>query len=150
MSVRRFSYDSNPDRIGDVTERFNRTLKTKMYKYFTKNNTYCYLDIINDLLAIYNNSVHFVIGMLPSKVNASDIHSLWRNVNSLWAKIPHACVKFKMGDLVRRTKQKVVFAKVYEQTLPTEIFRAVKGIPRLPQPVYQLSDLQCRPIEGQF
>ena len=42
------------------------------------------------------------------------------------------------------------FAKGYEQTFSTEIFRVVKVIQRVPQPVYVLSDLQARPIEGQF
>ena len=51
-----------------------------------------------------------------------------------------------MADLVRITKEKVKFAKGYEQT----IFRVVKVFQRLPQPVYELSDLQARPIEGQF
>ena len=40
--------------------------------------------------------------------------------------------------------------KGYEQTFSTEIFRVVKVIQRVPQPVYELSDLQARPIEGQF
>ena len=55
-----------------------------------------------------------------------------------------------MGDLVRITKEKVKFAKGYERTFSTEIFRLVKVIHRLPQPVYELSDFQARPIEGQF
>jgi len=88
--------------------------------------------------------------MQPSKVNASNIYSVWRKLNSLWAKIPHGRVKFKVGDLVRITKQKVKFAKGYEQTFSTEIIRVVKVIPRVPQPIYQLSDLQDRSIEGQF
>jgi len=66
------------------------------------------------------------------------------------AKIPHGHIKFKVGDLVRVTKQKIVFAKGYEQTFSTEIFRVVEVISRVPQPVYELSDLQNRPIEGRF
>jgi transposase InsO family protein len=62
---------------GAVIERFNRTLKTKMYKYFTKNNTYRYLDVINSLLASYNNSVHSLIAMAPSKVSPSTIYCVW-------------------------------------------------------------------------
>ena len=53
----------NLDIKGAIIERFNRTLKKKMYKYFTKNNTYRYLDVINKLLASYNNSVHSTLGM---------------------------------------------------------------------------------------
>jgi len=71
-------------------------------------------------------------------------------VNSLRAKIPKSRVKFKVGYLVRITKEKVMFAKGYEQTFLTEIFRVVKVIHRVPQPVYELSDLQDRPIEGQY
>jgi len=44
----------------------------------------------------------------------------------------------------------VRFAKGYEQTFSTEIFRVVKVIPRVPQPVYELSNLQDRRIKGKF
>jgi hypothetical protein len=88
--------------------------------------------------------------MAPSKVSPSNIYSVWQKLNSLQAKIPHGRVKFKVGDLVRLTKQKVAFAKGYKQTFSTEIFKVVKVITRVPQPVYELSDLQDRHIEGQF
>jgi len=88
--------------------------------------------------------------MPPSKVTPSNIYTVWRKVDSLRADIPQSRVKFKVGDLVRITKEKVKFAKGYEQTFSTEIFSVVKVIPRLPQPVYELSYLQGRPIEGQF
>jgi hypothetical protein len=55
-----------------------------------------------------------------------------------------------VGDLVRIKKQKVAFAEDYEQTFSTEIFKVVKVITRVPQPVYELSDLQNRGIEGQL
>jgi len=142
-----FHTTHNPDIKGAVIERFNRTLRTKLY--FTKNNTYRYLDVINNLLASYN-SVHSTIAMAPSKVSPSNIYYVWQNVNSLRAKIPHGRVNFKVGDLVRITKQKVAFVKGYEQTFSTEIFKVVKVITRVPQPVYELSYLQNRSIEGQF
>jgi len=126
---------------GAVNRRFNQNLKTKMYKYFTKNNTYQYLDVLNSLLTSYNNFVHSTIAMLSSKLSPSHIYYVWQKVNSLRAKIPHGRVKFKVGDLVRITKQKVTFAKVYKQTFSTEIFRVVKVISRETKPVYEMSDL---------
>jgi len=86
----------NPDIKGAIIERFNRILKTRMYKYFTKNDTYRYLNVINNLLVGYNNSVHSTIGMAPSKVNPSNIYSVWQKMNSLRAKIPEGCAKFKV------------------------------------------------------
>jgi hypothetical protein len=78
--------------------------------------------------------------MPPSKINASNIYSVWPKVNSLRAKIPQRRVKFKVGEHVRITKHKVMFAKGYEQTFSTETFQVVKVIQRMPQPVYEFSD----------
>ena len=55
-----------------------------------------------------------------------------------------------MGDVVRITNEQLKFAKGYEQTFSTEIFRIVNVTKRVPQPVYELSHLQGRPTEGQF
>jgi transposase InsO family protein len=60
---------------GAVIERFNKSLKTRMFTYFTKNNTYRYLDVIDKLLTGYNTSIHSTIVMSPSKVNPSNIYS---------------------------------------------------------------------------
>ena len=140
----------NPDIKTGIIESFQRSLKSRMFKFFTNNNTNCYLDIINKLVIGYNSSVHSAIGMLPSKVTPSNIYSEWWKVNSLRDKIPQSRVKFKLGDLVRLTKEKVMFARGYEQTYSTERFSVGKFIARVLQPVWELSDLQGRHIVGQF
>jgi hypothetical protein len=88
--------------------------------------------------------------MVPCKVSAANVYFARHRVNSLRAKIPISQVKFKENDHVRISKQKALFAKGYEQTFSTEIFRVAKVFQRKPQPVYQLTDLQDRPIEGHF
>ena len=52
-----------------IVERFNRTLKGKMWKYFTANNTLKYIDILQKLVKSYNSSRHRSIGMRPVDVN---------------------------------------------------------------------------------
>ena len=108
------------------------------------------MDTIGKLLTGYNISVLSTIGMPPSKVNPSNIYSVWKRMKSLWAKIPEGGVKYKVGDLVRITKEKVKLAKGYEKNFSKEIFQVVKVIRREPQLVYELLDLQSRPIEGRF
>jgi hypothetical protein len=117
-----------------------------MYKYFTKNNTHRYLNVLNKLLTSYN-SLNSTIGIPPSKLNPKNISSVWQ-MNSLRAKIPRGRVKYKVGDLVRITKEKVTYSKGYEQSFSTEIFPIVKVIQRMPQPVYERSDPQSRLIQG--
>ena len=73
--------------------------------------------------------------MPPSKVNTSNIYS----VCSHWAKIPQGRVKFNVGDPMKITKEKV---KGYDKTFSIEIFRVAKVIQRVPQPVYDLTELQ--------
>ena len=52
-----------------IVERFNRTLKSRMYKYFTAKNTLRYIDVLQDLVNGYNNTIHRSIGMAPSNVS---------------------------------------------------------------------------------
>ena len=61
-----FQTTDNPDIKDAIVELFNSTLKETLYKYFTMNNTYSYLDVTNKILACYN-SVHSTIGMPQEK-----------------------------------------------------------------------------------
>ena len=64
-----FYTTENEDIKAAVVERFNRTLKTQMWKYFTFKGTHRYVDVLDDLLFSYNNSFHRTIKMTPSEVN---------------------------------------------------------------------------------
>src|SRR3569832_896277 len=63
---------TNSELKASVVERFNRTLKEKMCRYFTKNITYKYIDVLDDLLKNYNSSYHRTIKMEPINVTAND------------------------------------------------------------------------------
>lgn len=41
-----------------VIERFNCTLKTRMWRYFTANNTHRYIDVLQDLVRSCNHNYH--------------------------------------------------------------------------------------------
>ena len=56
-----------------VIERFNRTLKNIMWKYFTVNNTRFYLDALDQMVKNYNEKVHSTIKMTP-KETSKDIN----------------------------------------------------------------------------
>ena len=63
-----FYTSENEDLKASVVERFNRTLKTKMYRYFTHANTRRYVDVLDDIVHSYNNTYHRSIGMAPVEV----------------------------------------------------------------------------------
>jgi len=61
-----------------------------------------------------------------------------------------AKAKFRVGQHVLISKQKMKFAKSAEQNFSTEIFRIAKVIEWRPRPLYELEDLNGTLIEGQF
>ena len=70
----KFYTSENEDIKAAVVERFNRTLKTKMYRYFTARNTRRYVDVLPDLLYSYNHTYHRSIGMAPVEVDDTNEH----------------------------------------------------------------------------
>ena len=60
-----FYVSQNENIKASVAERFNQTLKTKMWKYFTYQNTYKYLDVLKDLVASYSSTYHRTIKSSP-------------------------------------------------------------------------------------
>ena len=47
---------NNAEKKASVVERFNRTLKSRMWRYFTKHQTWRYIDVLQDLVQSYNNT----------------------------------------------------------------------------------------------
>ena len=58
-------YSTENEKKSCVIERFNRTIKEKMFKYFSANNTRNYVDVLDLLVDQYNNTIHSSIKMSP-------------------------------------------------------------------------------------
>jgi len=67
----KFYTSKNEDVKASVVERFNRTLKQKMYRYFTAKRTSRYVDVLLDFVH-YNNTYHRSIDVAPSEVTADN------------------------------------------------------------------------------
>ena len=145
-----FQVCKNPDVKCSVVERAHRTVKSKIYKYFTYKNTYRYIDVLPKFVKAYNATVHSATGMAPAKVTYSDVLAVWQRMNDKRSRIRTVRPKFRVGQYVRISKEKMKFAKGYEQNFSTEIFRIAKVIERSPRPVYELEYLNKTPIDGQF
>ena len=102
-----------------VAERFVRTLNTKIYKYMSSASKNVYIDKLDDIVREYNNTYHRTIKMKPVDVNDNTYIDFRKEAND---KDP----KFKVGDHVRISKYKNVFAKVYTPNWSEEIFVITK------------------------
>ena len=86
-----------------VSERFIRTLKTKIYKYMTSMSKDVYVDKLDDIVNECNNTYHRTIKMKPVDVKDNTYIDFKKDFND---KYP----KFKVGDHVRISKTKNIFA----------------------------------------
>ena len=96
-----------------VIERWNRTIKTWIYKYFTANGTNNYVDVLDALIKRYNNTKHRSIGMTP--VEAQKPENREKVFKNLYGKkvMIQQKPKFKVGTKVRLAVEKDLFEKAY-------------------------------------
>ena len=130
-----------------VVERFNRTLKNDMWKMFTLNGNYKWVDELPRLLSDYNARKHRTIGMRPAEVTPAIAERLLDTVYSA-IKIAGPA-KFKIGDSIRVSKYKTIFEKGYTSNWTTEVFTIVK-VQRTNPVTYLLEDYCGKSVAGAF
>ena len=143
-------YSTENEEKSSIVERWIRTMKEKMWKYFTDNNTYNYMNVLPDLVKDYNNMVHSSTKLTP--IDASKKKNkltVWRNLYPDRYKINNLTPKFSVGDEVRITKKKKVFEKGYTTRWTEEIF-TIKEIRNTNPITYKLEDLQGEEVKGTF
>ena len=87
-----------------MVERVNRSLKTRMWRYFTHNGTRKWVDILQKLLRAYNHSHHRVLGRTPAEVNPNNEADVWYHLYAKKGTASGKRSKFKVGDVVRLSK----------------------------------------------
>ena len=144
-------FTTNSVMKASVVERFNRTLKTKMWKYLTAINSKRYIDVLDKLMVSYNNTVHSSIKMRPSAVCIENELEVFNNLYGLDFGKKKKLVKFKfrVGDTVRLSKTRSVFAKGYEKNFTIEYFMVSEQLQTTPV-TYKLCDCAGEAIQGSF
>ena len=125
-----------------VAERFIRTLKTKIYKYMTSISKNVYINKLDDIVGEYNNTYHRTIKIKPVDVKDNTYIDFKKEVND---KDP----KFKVGDHVRISKYKNIFAKGYTPNWSEEVF-VIKKVKNTVPWTYVINDLNGDEIIGTF
>ena len=135
-------YSTNNEGKSVITERFIKTLKNKIYKYMTAISKNVYIDKLDDIVNEYNNTYHRTIKMKPVDVKDNTYIDFKKEVND---KDP----KFKIGDHVRISKHKNIFAKGCTPNWSEEVFVIEKVKNTVPW-TYVINDLNGEEIIGKF
>ena len=135
-------YSTHNGRKSVVAERFIRTLKSKIYKYMTSISKNVYIDKLDEIVDEYNNTYHTTIKMKPIDVKDNKYMSTSKEVNN---KDP----KLKVGNHVRISKYKNIFAKGYVRNWSEEVF-IIKKVKNTVPWTYIVNDLKGEEIIGTF
>ena len=144
-------YHTENDEKSSVVERWNKTMKNRMWKMFTVNNNTVYWDKIDKLVNDYNNSRHSSIKMTPVEASKKKNKSkVWSNLYGDLIYLKPGKSTFVVGDRVRISKYKrKVFDKGYTPNWTEEIFVIDKVLPTKPV-TYSIVDLMGEEIKGSF
>ena len=144
-------YSTENEEKSSVVERFNRTIKEKIWKMFSANNNTVYVDKIGKLLKNYNSSFHRSVQMSPiAASNTKNSNQVFANLYSdeIYKKVKKP--KFKIGERVRISKYKrKLFDKGFTPNWTEEIF-VINEILHTKPITYRVVDLQGETVTGSF
>ena len=128
-----------------TVERFNRTLRERLSKFFTKQGNKKWVNVLQSIMLSYNTSHHRSINMRPVDV-VNHESELWYSQNHP----VKSNAKYKIDDYVRMSKEKGQFIKNFDQNWSDEIFQII-GINQNESPVmYSIKDYNDEPVQGKF
>ena len=135
-------YSTHNEGKSVIGERFIRTSKNEIYKYMTSKSKNVYIDKLDDIGKKYKNTYHTSIKMKPVDVKDNTYIDFKKEVND-------KNLQFKVGDHVRISKYKNIFAKGYMPNWSEEIF-IIKKIKNTVPWTYIINDLNGEEIIGTF
>ena len=103
-----------------VAERVIRTIKSRLYRYFKAKKTTNWVDVLPDFTSNYNATPHSAHGLPPDDVSSENRDIVYKKLypfNSLTI----VC-KLKIGDKVRKIRDKSLFEKGYTENWSEEIY----------------------------
>jgi hypothetical protein len=138
----------NPVSKAANVERYNRTLKTRLWKHFSHKDTLQWLNILPKIVKSLNHTVSRVTGVKPVDVNHENKLEI---KNRAYPKLtPQKKHKLKVGDLVRISVGRGAFEKGYLPSRSGEVFVIVKTLYKGHIPVYKLDGLDGVDITSIF
>lgn len=147
-----FHFTSHDDNVKcAIVERFNRTLKDKMFKYFTAIGRKRYIDKLQDFLSSYNHAKHRSIKMRPIDVTLDNDEIAFQNlygVSSL-REMRKGKSNLKVGDKVRMRYILGPLDRGYYPNWTDNIYTIAKVI-NGPIPVYHLTDSEGVILKQRF
>ena len=135
-----FFTGENDDIKASLVERLNRSLKEKLWRYFTHKRTYRYVDVLHHVVSSYNRTHHKTLKMAPAQVSSENSETVFyrqdaptkKQIDEIWKKKKKtkttAVDVIAPGDRVRMLRAKGAFDKGYEGNWREEVVDVAKTL----------------------
>ena len=129
-----------------IAERFIKTLKGRLEKYFWQKKTKDWISVLPDIVSNYNHTYHRSIKMAPVDVNYTNRKEVFERLypNAKLRTIP----RLQVGDHVRILKSKHIFEKGYKRNWSLEIYRVKRAYSKNNVDFYEIEDQQGQLLSG--
>jgi hypothetical protein len=143
-------FHNNSDTKACIVERFQRTLMSKIFRYFEHYHTKTYINVLDDIVTAYNNTIHSSLGRSPSSVTKENEMDTWLRIyrklyETKWNMKP----KYQEGNFVRIKTKRSTFFKGYAGAYSERIFKISEVLKSYPI-TYKLVDEEGSPVLGIF
>jgi hypothetical protein len=145
-----FYFTRNDDIKCSVVERFNRTIKERLWMYMTQENGYRYIDILQSVVDSYNNSVHSSTGYAPVNVGLDESRLIRQTRIKEGERFSNILPIFEVGDTVRISKKKGIFEHGFEENFTHEIFFITAVVRSAKMYLCRIKDRSGEKIQGLF
>nr|CAD2188049.1 unnamed protein product [Meloidogyne enterolobii] len=146
--VKRVVY--SPDVHASMAERANRTIKERLYRYFSEKNTLRWVEAIQKIVSGINSSVNRVTGVTPNSVTFKNSQNLFERLYKGTDDPIKITSKLEPGQVVRISKEKGKFEKGYLPNYTDELFLIHTTNDARTPITYRLKDFEDNLIEGIF
>ena len=156
-------YVTHNELQANYVERVIKSIKSRLWRYFRHSLKPRWVDILQDIVKSYNNTVHSSLGVTPASVNKEN--ERWIRLDQAiikkkkypkyYAKIEPRMIepkayKFKLGIHVRMPMTRNKSKREYQEKWTGEIFKIVSRFRKQGLNFYKLADLHDKDVEGSF
>ncbi len=145
-----FFTSHNVETKASVVERFNKTLKTKVWRYMEYKNSDHFIHVLPQFVKSYNHSYHRSIKMAPYQVNRKNQEKVWYHLYGKDQLQSTEKIRFKVGDRVRITLYNRNFRRGFRPKWTDEVFVVCEVYKRGSPVRYRVKDEQGEILEGTF
>ena len=144
-------FSTEDDKIkASIVERFNRTLRGKLYRFMTATKSKRFIHKLQDIVLAYNSTKHSATGVAPIHVGPHNREKIHQRLYLPWREDPPSTKKISVGDHVRLASYRSAFKRGYTPNWSVELFVVTKKDETTKPSTFLIEDMSGEHITGSF